>query len=403
MHKVIYFSFLIIAAFIGSNLDSSLTPGRVRAKDSAHARCLSDSVNRDEAIAACTTAIKENPEDAEAYRVRGSQQYYKGNDDLAIADYNEAIRINPQDVVSYSLRGDVFLFKKHEYERAIADFNKVLDVYPGDSESYHRRGMAFEAKGDLREALADYKRFSNFNTEGQEAVERVTKMLSAQVQTSSGGGGVDSSPSTAGLDTGDDAFSQAYPQDTANSAGMGTISPVQTTGVNPDIYDSSFGNTSANQNFALSDNSKRSVSRDIPDWISNLLAVGFIIGIIYLILNVSPELVSRFFRGRAHVSKSPYVPSDRETTDLVQAQRELSDKDLAIFNAELQRQTRSAIVAYILWFFLGSMGVHNFYMGKILWGLLYIGLMIIGWGLTIGGSDDSSELDPIGGTTGAWI
>jgi hypothetical protein len=75
---------------------------------------------------------------------------------------------------------------------------------------------------------------------------------------------------------------------------------------------------------------------------------------------------------------------------LIQAQRELSDKDFAIFNAELQRQARSAIVAYVLWFFLGSMGVHNFYMGKILWGLLYIGLMIIGWGLTIGGSDDSS-------------
>ena len=55
-----------------------------------------------------------------------------------------------------------------------------------------------------------------------------------------------------------------------------------------------------------------------------------------------------------------------EAMDLIQAQRELSDKDLAIFNAELQRQSRSAILAYVLWFFLGGLGVHNFYMGKVL-------------------------------------
>ena len=43
-----------------------------------------------------------------------------------------------------------------------------------------------------------------------------------------------------------------------------------------------------------------------------------------------------------------------EAMDLIQAQRELSDKDLAIFNAELQRQSRSALLAYVLWFFVGG-------------------------------------------------
>jgi len=29
-------------------------------------------------------------------------------------------------------------------------------------------------------------------------------------------------------------------------------------------------------------------------------------------------------------------------------------------------------VTYLLWFFLGLLGVHKFYLGKIGWGILYI-------------------------------
>jgi len=39
-------------------------------------------------------------------------------------------------------------------------------------------------------------------------------------------------------------------------------------------------------------------------------------------------------------------------------------------------------VAYLLWFFLGFLGVHKFYLGKMGWGILYIftgGLFLIGW------------------------
>jgi len=57
-----------------------------------------------------------------------------------------------------------------------------------------------------------------------------------------------------------------------------------------------------------------------------------------------------------------------------------------IFNAELERQSKGAVLAYVLWFFLGGLGVHNFYMGKVRWGLFYMGLTFIGWGLIIAGS-----------------
>jgi TM2 domain-containing membrane protein YozV len=43
---------------------------------------------------------------------------------------------------------------------------------------------------------------------------------------------------------------------------------------------------------------------------------------------------------------------------------------------------RELWVAYLLWFFLGLVGVHKFYVNKIGMGLLYIftgGIFLIGW------------------------
>jgi len=57
-------------------------------------------------------------------------------------------------------------------------------------------------------------------------------------------------------------------------------------------------------------------------------------------------------------------------------QRSLSDKDLAIFNAELQRNAKNSVTAYMLWLFFGGLGGHNFYIGKARWGLIYTGLSI---------------------------
>ena len=65
--------------------------------------------------------------------------------------------------------------------------------------------------------------------------------------------------------------------------------------------------------------------------------------------------------------------------DWIQAQRSLSDKDLVIFNAELQRRSKSTVLAYVLWFLLGGLGVHQFYMSKVHWGLIYLVLGVFGW------------------------
>ena len=37
-----------------------------------------------------------------------------------------------------------------------------------------------------------------------------------------------------------------------------------------------------------------------------------------------------------------------------------------------EKKQKSKVIAYILWLFLGIFGAHNFYLGRIKWGLLYL-------------------------------
>lgn len=40
---------------------------------------------------------------------------------------------------------------------------------------------------------------------------------------------------------------------------------------------------------------------------------------------------------------------------------------------------KSVVLAYVLWFFLGWLGVHKFYLRQPIWGLIYLFLGGLGW------------------------
>lgn len=45
-------------------------------------------------------------------------------------------------------------------------------------------------------------------------------------------------------------------------------------------------------------------------------------------------------------------------------------------------EKKSLLVAYLLWFFFGILGIHKFYLGKTVMGIIYIctgGIFGIGW------------------------
>jgi TM2 domain len=69
----------------------------------------------------------------------------------------------------------------------------------------------------------------------------------------------------------------------------------------------------------------------------------------------------------------------------INAQKQLTDRELIIFNAELDRKRKSTTITYLLYFFLGPFGVHKFYIGKPIAGFSYIFLLFGGLLLTFSG------------------
>ena len=45
--------------------------------------------------------------------------------------------------------------------------------------------------------------------------------------------------------------------------------------------------------------------------------------------------------------------------------QDLSSHQLAVLNSELEAHKKSPLIAYLLWFFLGGLGAHRYYLGNI--------------------------------------
>lgn len=61
---------------------------------------------------------------------------------------------------------------------------------------------------------------------------------------------------------------------------------------------------------------------------------------------------------------------------------QLSNQEKILVNSEVSNNQKGVGVAYLLWFFLGSIGVHRMYLGRKGSGITILLLNLIGW-LTI--------------------
>ena len=119
------------------------------------------------AIADYDMAIKLSPS-SYSYQNRGDCKQATGDLDGAFADMNQAIRMDPKAPGPLIDRGELWRIKK-DYDRAIADTNAAIQLLksnvplptltaPGSYmlSAYVERGLAYESKGDLNNAKADY-------------------------------------------------------------------------------------------------------------------------------------------------------------------------------------------------------------------------------------------------------
>jgi tetratricopeptide (TPR) repeat protein len=111
--------------------------------------------NCDEALEQFSIAIKENPNDANAYGYRGYIYYERNEYDKALADYTRAIEIEPNDASIYHMRAKIYE-NLREYEKALADCAHVIRLVPDDPDAYEIRAKVYESMGEYAKAIADY-------------------------------------------------------------------------------------------------------------------------------------------------------------------------------------------------------------------------------------------------------
>jgi len=78
-----------------------------------------------------------------------------GEYERAIADFSEAIRLDPKNANAYRVRGFTYFFKC-DYDSAIADYTEAIRLDPTNAAAYYWRARAYLAKGQPAAAERDF-------------------------------------------------------------------------------------------------------------------------------------------------------------------------------------------------------------------------------------------------------
>lgn len=164
---------MLLAALAAGSLSPVLGPTPARADETVDA-CV-NAKDPDQAIAACSKLLDNAPgapsgqaliDKVSAFVDRGLAHYNKDDYEHALADYEEALKLDPRNATAIRLRGFVYLSSK-DYKRASADFDKALELAPNSFEAYAGRAMVRANLGDEKGAGADLKRAKLLNSDSE--------------------------------------------------------------------------------------------------------------------------------------------------------------------------------------------------------------------------------------------
>ncbi|KAK3699161.1 hypothetical protein QZH41_011884 [Actinostola sp. cb2023] len=152
--------------------------------------------NKKAALDDLTFIIKNNGNQARAYRSRAELYRQQGDATMAIVNYSQAIKLNPSDVETYyqratmfRMRGDMLLaledysiaakllprkteamfeigkfhFNNENWSGAITDFNTILRQDPCDSLAYTYRGRVYNKMSQFDYSLRDFSAAIHYN------------------------------------------------------------------------------------------------------------------------------------------------------------------------------------------------------------------------------------------------
>ena len=120
------------------------------------------------AEAVCCLAIRADPKNVQAYRMRAFIYNALEQYDKAIADCTEGIRLDPDHIALYYCRGSVYLILKQN-DKALADFIDIIDMEPNQALAYNLRGTAYQRLDLQDKAIVDYTKAIRLDPEYADA------------------------------------------------------------------------------------------------------------------------------------------------------------------------------------------------------------------------------------------
>src|SRR5215203_3325464 len=109
----------------------------------------------------CTIAGELQPKTPEEYVNRARKHIEDFSGDCAFSALNEAIRLDPNNADALRLRGYAYRLEK-KYELALADYNKLIQIEPNNPDNFYARRDLYEAQELFDKAIEDQTTILNF-------------------------------------------------------------------------------------------------------------------------------------------------------------------------------------------------------------------------------------------------
>jgi tetratricopeptide (TPR) repeat protein len=119
-------------------------------------------------LASLSETIKKNPNDPQAYNLRGAALAQVGKTDEALADFNKAISLDANYGQAYANRGLVYRQTRH-LDQAMADYERAITLDANFAPAYLGRGLVYKARNQPTEALADINKAIELAPDNAEA------------------------------------------------------------------------------------------------------------------------------------------------------------------------------------------------------------------------------------------
>ena len=116
-----------------------------------------------ENISSLSAVIDRNPNDPEAYNVRGSAYGRGGRYREAMNDFNRAIELNPNFYQAYANRGLVERYMGNQ-QGALADYNRAIQLNASYDAAYIGRGNLYRKAGRTQDAFNDFQKAIQLDT-----------------------------------------------------------------------------------------------------------------------------------------------------------------------------------------------------------------------------------------------